>query len=206
MRHISLTAWITALVPVCLVVLAGPLLADDPDEYDSYYPTHARGYVSSLWDTDQFDDINLFNGNMTARIPLGPPLHAGGDARLQLALHYNSSVWAQEDRCSGHQVIDNQVDQCQGFGGSALLGTSYVGLGWSLELGHIAQKTDTALFIVTADGGEHQLFANRFGGYDAWGDCVMDSVDDTCHTRDGTDIKVVWKGTSAGYEAHLGMK
>ena len=160
MRRASLSA---AILICAILAVAASVHADDPDEYDSYYPAHARGYVSSLWDSDQFDDINLFNGNLTGRIPLGPALYAGGDARLQLALQYNSTVWAEEDRCSGHPAFYNQVDQCHGYGGAAMLGDIHVGLGWSLELGHITQKTATARFIVTADGSEHQLFAARFG-------------------------------------------
>ena len=41
---------------------------------------------------------------------------------------------------------------------------------------------------MTPDGGEHQLFSDRFTLYSY--DCSLDSNGDVCYTRDGTDIKV----------------
>jgi RHS repeat-associated protein len=168
-------------------------------DYDEYYPSHARGYVSNPYEGTDFGNINLYNGNLTAGIPLGPTLHAGGDAKLQLALHYNSKIWDESrERRNGCTGLD-----CDRQGMGTLLGTARVGLGWTLEFGHISTAEGGGLVLHTADGGQHKLYEYRFGRY--WGpvgplDCVIEETGDVCYTRDGTDIKVE-RLLTGGYQA-----
>ncbi len=185
-----------------LAISGASVSAQDPTDYAAYYPTHARGHVNTIFDAGGIDDINLFTGNLTLSVPLGPPLHPGGDLTFQLALHYNSSVWEHEKRCSGHIYSPVQCDQ---FGTGALLGAPDVGLGWSLEVGHISPRFPGELFLITPDGGEHQLFTSRFGTYDLGpgaAACTMPDLESSCYTRDGSDVKVVRTGDQT-YRAHF---
>jgi hypothetical protein len=174
-------------------------------EYNDYYPIHAKGYVNSPFAGSEFDNINLFNGNLTASIPLGPTLHAGGDARLQLALHYNSKIW---DESRKRRNGCGTTTDCGRQGMGTLLGTVHAGLGWTLELGHISTP-GLDVMLHTADGAQHQLFNSRFGAYGGYstreGEEGMRfetcdwSVESTCYTRDGTDIKVKREPESDSY-------
>ncbi|MCP4898667.1 MAG: RHS repeat-associated core domain-containing protein [bacterium] len=195
---------LAALTLVFLFGIAGTILGQGitRPEYDTYYPSHAKGYVNHPFEGSEFDNINLYNGNLTASIPLGPTLHAGGDVKLQLALQYNSKIWDQSRKrvggCTGAH--------CDRLGLGTLQGTVHAGLGWTLELGHISYA-EGGLTLHTADGGQHELFPSRFGAYWEGGPdpgpkkCSIQGVGDFCYTRDGTDIKVGYPDEGDGYVA-----
>lgn len=221
-RQLMIWRGATVVALAWSLVLAMPGLAQDPVgenelDYDSFYPLHAKGFVDNVFQVNGIDDVNLFNGNLTATIPLGPALHPGADLTFQLALHYNSKVWAFEGRCPedehyGDDDFDPPDDfhevPCEESGRGALVGPRYAGLGWSLELGHITRQYDPAKdqtegFLVTPDGAQHQLFGCRLSEIGDPSTCAatMPAPDDlpppdpgtrvihqSWYTRDGSNI------------------
>src|SRR5512134_656324 len=52
----------------------------------------APGYTNSVFHHEDLDSINLYNGQLTLPIALGPSYPIGPKLRLQLTLVYNSRV------------------------------------------------------------------------------------------------------------------
>ena len=90
-------------------------------------PDGAPGYVRSVFDHGQIDSINLYNGQLTLPIPLGPAYPIGPSLKLQLALTYNSQV----------DTFGKPLAQSADFSYKPLAGNPSLGIGWSLTLGAI---------------------------------------------------------------------
>lgn len=74
-------------VLLSLLLCAIPLLAQE-------HPNIARGFTPEhMYDFSAIDSVNMFNGNMTLRIPIGPELRANGVMPYRLTLAYNSGSW-----------------------------------------------------------------------------------------------------------------
>ncbi|MFV1988885.1 MAG: hypothetical protein ACC682_16555, partial [Gemmatimonadota bacterium] len=172
----------------------------DLDDYDGYYPMRARGYANNIFELNGLDNVNLYNGNLALGIPIGPALDPGGGPTLQVALHYNSKIWANESRFT--RPYDHS--QPGGNGSGALLGTHYAGLGWSLEFGHIALSPEGFYYLVTPDGAQKRLFTCRLGDYLA---CYQSTgyFDDptTYYTRDGSDIRAEYDSVIGSWKLYF---
>src|SRR5215471_6043200 len=111
-------------------------------------PDGAPGYVKSVFDHGQADSINLYNGQLTLPIPLGPTYPIGPRLKLQLVLSYNSQV----------DNFGKPFVQSPDFSYRPLAGNPSLGIGWSLTLGAIksCQHGNTyGVCYYGADGSQH---------------------------------------------------
>src|ERR1019366_8822966 len=61
-------------------------------------PALEKGFSpDKLYQFGDIDSINTFNGNLTARIPLGPSYPINGGMSYKLGLTYNSKIWDYEE-------------------------------------------------------------------------------------------------------------
>ena len=121
-------------------------------------PALEKGFSpDKLYQFGDIDSINTFNGNLTARIPLGPSYPINGGMSYKLGLTYNSKIWDYEE-----------VPACTlcplPAGATAIMTIpsrrSNAGLGWLLSFGRIitkANSTNTGLYDVyeSPDGADH---------------------------------------------------
>ncbi len=190
--HGLLVAALAAATVLCLPPPAQAQLTSLPYDYDTYYPIHAKGFVNNAFDSHGIDNVNLFNGDLALQIPLGPPLHPGGDLRFQLALTYNSKIWATDPRCPDEEIFDeiNPQSSCTTAGKGVLVGPRYAGLGWSLELGHMAGRA-----LHMPDGTRHEFYRCRTGDPETSEsllgqvDCADASDPRFWYTRDGSNLR-----------------
>lgn len=119
----------------------------------------APGYVNSVFHHAQVDSINLYNGQLTIPIAIGPSYPVGPRLRFQLTLTYNS------------RSIDYGAPTTQSpdFFYKPLVGNPSLGSGWELTLGAIKNcKHGTILGVCyfAADGSQH-MFATGSKASDA---------------------------------------
>ncbi len=128
----------------------GRLKGTSGGEYtiDIMGPRLARGYgVDRLFhNIEDLDSINLFNGNLTVSLPIGPPQEVSQSLAYGLSLQYNSNVW---DRQSKHYQ-DTQV-----FRPTT---STNVGAGWSLHLGRLCEPYDAYWFLNLSDEEKDKVF------------------------------------------------
>ena len=116
-------AW---MLLVYAMTIAASVSAQNGPDND---PDAAPGYVHSVFDRGPIDSINLYNGQLTIPIPLGPSYPIGPRLKLQMAMTYNSTV----DNYG--RPLNGQQDPS--FFYKPLAGNPSLGIGWSLTLGAI---------------------------------------------------------------------
>jgi RHS repeat-associated protein len=141
------------------------------------HPNTARGFNSSgSFNPGDIDNINLFNGNLVIRIPIGQTYAVNGGLSFQLTLVYNNNVWDyqqdQSDTGSITQAIPNRM--------------SNAGLGWMVSLGRLnpPSSTDvdtTRTTYMTPDGSLHTFYHTLHEGEAA--------VAGVQYTRDGSYLR-----------------
>ncbi len=114
----------------------------------------APGYVQSVFHHGEVDSINMYNGQLTVPIALGPSYPVGPKLRVQVALTYNS-------RSTDYGAPSN-LEQSPYFFFKPLAGNPSLGSGWELTLGAIktckhGQIVGNCYFA--PDGSQHM-----FGG------------------------------------------
>src|SRR5262249_42280787 len=106
-----------------LLFLSRPGAAQNTLDND---PDGAQGYVNNVFHQSSVDSINLYNGQLTIPIALGPSYPVGPKLKLQLYLTYNSRVW--------------DYSRTSAFGGDTLRmfgGDPALGIGWTFTMGAI---------------------------------------------------------------------
>ena len=154
-----------------IVFAAASLFADE-------HPNDARGFAADkVYDVHDVDTVNMFNGNLTIRIPLGPSFRANALISYQYALYYNSHVWRFDE-------IDLPETHYQ----ASPRKPYNAGLGWSLSFGRLTGPNSSAdgtrFTFESPDGAEH-LFSNAQHGGGApplW--------TQTGYTQDGTYLRM----------------
>jgi RHS repeat-associated protein len=164
MRHkILLASILWILCTVAARAQSGP--DNDPDT--------APGYINSVFRHGQVDSINLYNGQLTIPISLGPSYPVGPKLKFQAVLTYNSRKFDY-----GHPTIQPPDFVYQPFVGNPALGQ-----GWDFTLGAIKlckQGNTGGVCYFGADGSQHmfnqgsktgdasQLYLSGAGPYDMW--------------------------------------
>lgn len=117
-----------------------PVLARSQQEH----PNVSTGLKSeNLFLATGGDNVNLYSGNLTYKIPLGVPLSAGPNLKLSATLVYNSSIWT------------NWLIEYMGGQGPEKIsrphpsGDRIFGTGWQLHFGRLIP------------GGTKDIFQNR---------------------------------------------
>lgn len=75
-----------------LLLLALPLAAREDD------PALARGFQpGAVFNTNDIDSINAFNGNLLITVPVGPEFQTSGALRYRFTAHYESNIWEHRE-------------------------------------------------------------------------------------------------------------
>jgi RHS repeat-associated protein len=138
-------------------------------------PDGAPGYVQSVFHSGSVDSINMYNGQLTIPIAMGPSYPVGPKLRMQVVLTYNSRSTDYGAPTSGEQ---NHT-----FFFKPLAGNPSLGSGWEMTLGAIKSCKHGAISNVcyfAPDGSQHmfgsgarasdasQLYLSGSGPYDMW--------------------------------------
>ena len=143
----------TVLALALLGTFSALAMAQSGPDHD---PTDAPGYTQNLFHHDQVDSINVYNGQLTIPIAVGPSYPIGPKLKFQAMLIYNSTVWEY-----GLPAFPSE------------LGLYYVikadpslGIGWNFSVGAIkacgaphGTPSVRDICYVSPDGAEH-LFDN----------------------------------------------
>ncbi len=152
-------------------------------------PNSALGFQpGKSFQMGDFDTVNLFNGNLTVSIPLGPSFTPGGNLAYGLHLVYNGNAWVIHDD-TPPEAIPNRF--------------SNAALGWRVSLGELVAPQDPAILDISdggswiflgADGADHSFYltlhdeenGTNYAGSDAltFGTVVG-------YTRDGSYLRLV---------------
>ncbi len=149
MRHkILLASMVWALCAIAGRAQNGP--DNDPDG--------AKGYVDNLFHHSQEDSINLYNGQLTIPIAVGPSYPIGSKLKFQATLAYTSSVWEY-----GNPGPNNQSTLGLWM---PIKADPALGIGWSFTLGAIKPCgiVQNSVCYVSPDGAEY-LFDFSLTGY-----------------------------------------
>lgn len=102
--------------------------------------------------TSGLDNVNLFNGNLTITIPLGPDYPIGPGLSSQLRLVYNSQIWRTALACVG---IDGRD-----YSGVYVRGSPVLGSGWRLDFGYVHTEPEANdPDFLSPDGSAHRLIS-----------------------------------------------
>jgi len=113
-------------------------------------PDGAPGYVNSVFHHGQVDSVNMYNGQLTVPISLGPSYPVGPKLRVQVVLTYNS-------RSVDYGAPTTQSPE---FFYRPLVGNPSLGSGWELTPGAIKNCKHGAITGVcyfAADGSQHMF-------------------------------------------------
>ncbi|MCH9646649.1 MAG: hypothetical protein K0U98_00345 [Deltaproteobacteria bacterium] len=125
-------------------------------------PVNARGTsVSSSFQFGDVDSVNLFNGNLSLRLPIGPTYPAGGSLSHGLTLAYNSNIWDWVEACEVPMGMGGEPGPLYYQAPDPL---SNAGLGWTLNPGMVLAESNvdppspgrTTYF--SPDGGRHEFY------------------------------------------------
>lgn len=175
-----MSRWACLAAALCLSALWGtsPSIAQQ-------HPNTARGFgANGSFNPGDLDSVNLFNGNLVIRIPIGQSYPVNGSLSYGLSLVYNNNVWDYQ------QVAEDPVVQ-------ALPNrASNAGLGWMVSLGRLnpASSTDfdtNRTAYMSPDGSLHTFYPTLHDGEAA--------VAGVQYTRDGSYLRF----KSAGNEIEL---
>lgn len=164
---------------VLFVLLSSPLFAQQE-------PGLARGFApEKVFDLGDLDSINMFNGNLSLRIPLGPSYPVGGSLSYAFTLSYNSKVWDYETYAGYPRAIANR--------------RSNAGMGWLVSLGRLIPASDSSneenFWVYESPDGHDHLFYTKLHDTDPT-TALISGVTAVAYTRDGTYLRLLEKTTN----------
>jgi RHS repeat-associated protein len=169
------SSWNSLFLFICLSVFTSNAYAQQQ------HHNNERGLNAESYANDTIDNVNLYNGNLSLKVPIGQSYNAGGALKYQLMLIYNSSVWDFE--IEADRTGDPVRDRVQAIPDKK----TNVGLGWNLSLGALYSPRHSKFdnenqewIYVSADGSEHRFYDSMIG----------QSNDGKLYTRDGSYIRL----------------
>jgi YD repeat-containing protein len=114
-------------------------------------PNTTRGFAGKVYQLGDIDSVNVFNGNLTVRIPLGQSYTLGPTLSYQFVLTNNSKVWDYEVTLDGKRRAIPEA-------------YSEAGLGWTLSLGKLIRPRSWVSqddWIYVSPDGAHRGFSRR---------------------------------------------
>ena len=115
-------------------------------------PDSAPGFTNSVFHTPSVDSINLYNGQITVPIAVGPSYPLGPKLKYQAVLTYNSYG----------PDFPNSVRPA----GMLMAGDTAFGIGWSFTLGAIKYLPNVGYAYIAPDGSQHVfVFSGAGSGY-----------------------------------------
>lgn len=161
------------------------------------HPNLDRGFdPAKLYQFDQVDAIDLYNGRLTVQIPLGQRYQVGPALSYGLTLYYNSNVWDFEPA----QRNGGPGEPCMRAEPRERLDRDWdAGMGWRLSLGEltfrpIAEDLDEWTYI-GPDGADHRFYQTLHSGE------LRDPGHVYYYTRDGSYLRLVVEDESEPRQA-----
>jgi hypothetical protein len=125
-------------------------------------PNNARGFADKSFHMGDLDSVNVFNGNLVVRLPIGGAYPVGPSLKYQLILTNNSKVWDYEYVAFSEGPNDPERKRR-----AIPERESNSGLGWSLSLGRLIPPRAETLttpgngwIYLGSDGSQHEFFGN----------------------------------------------
>ncbi len=146
------------------------------------YPSLERGFTpEKLYQFGDVDDVNLMNGNLTLRIPIGGSYPVGKSLSYGLTLAYNMKAWDFEETGYQGQIYSKAVPDR----------LSNAGIGWVLTMGRLLSPTDPANEVggwlyLGPDGSEHSFYQ----GLQTVGTTGVDPCTSVCYSRDSSYLRL----------------
>jgi len=170
---------------IAVLLLASLFAAAPTSAQDN--PDVARGFsAAKLYQFGELDGVNLFNGNLTLALPMGPGYSANGNLSYSLTLTYNSNIWRFGERTWKH--YDTSGNYSYVTSKVAELDKTYnAGPGWKLSLGELLDAVDPD------NPGTHHVYIGEDGAHHAFFDTLHNyetSVSNTWFTRDGSYLRL----------------
>jgi RHS repeat-associated protein len=170
------------------------------------HPNVARGFhADKVYQFNGVDNINLYNGNLTVTVPLGPEYIGNGRLKYRFALVYNSQAWDREI----HSYEGN--GDCSGGQPPEWCGRQYVkaipskrsnaGMGWSLTLGRLMSPSDPATYPGPFGDGSFAWTYESPDGADHEFTLPDTQNASVLHTTDGSFLRLV--PISSSREVHF---
>ena len=140
-----------------------------------------RGLAAdTAYQLGEIDHINLFNGGLTLRIPMGSSYPVGPNLSLGLTLTYSSNGWDYDD------AVCTDMNGTHRYHVPVPSPHTNAGFGWRILPGKIYPDPDgPRTTYISGDGGEHGLYSQLHPGYPAAG-----AQPDTWFTSDATYLRV----------------
>jgi YD repeat-containing protein len=187
-------------IAVVLAVLSSTIIPTFT-EASSDHPDEAIGYREASYGLSQYETINLSNGNLTFRIPIGAVTTDGGLA-YNVALVHNSKMWETRPLCIDHVPYNGCAPGIPSQGEDRWItqqiatGIESYGWGWDLRPPRIDYAADivdpnTPASWIDPSGAKHYL-----AGAPPWAHtgshipCVLTDVNSECFTVDGSNFRV----------------
>jgi YD repeat-containing protein len=115
--------------------------------------------ADGLYQFSGLDSVNLFNGNLIARIPIGSTYHVNGGFKYGFTLFYNSKVWDYDqtpDPAGSDQTATTAYPNW----------SSNAGVGWRLSLGRLIgttkAQTNSSRWIYEGPAGDEHVFVPSY--------------------------------------------
>src|SRR5262245_61189361 len=109
----------------------------------SYDQNTARGFAGKAYQFGEPDSVNLFNGNLTVRLPLGQAYTVSPTLSYRFMLTANSKIWDYQ------QTFPNTTMPIPETYSDA-------GMGWNVSLGRLYQPLQSTTWsYVGPDGSSH---------------------------------------------------
>jgi RHS repeat-associated protein len=198
------TLFFIKAIAVVLAVLSSTIIPTFT-EASSDHPEEAIGYREGSYGLSQYETINLSNGNLTFRIPIGSVTTDGGLA-YNVALIHNSKMWETRPLCMNFPPINTCSPGVPGEGDDMWVtqqiatGIESYGWGWDLRPPRIDYAADvvdpdTPTSWIDPSGAKHYL-----AGAPAWDHtggqsgihvpCVLTDTSSECFTVDGSNFRI----------------
>src|SRR5437764_10060730 len=144
---------------VVLLLLVFPAATTKAD-----HPNVARGFdIGRPYQMNGIDNVNLFNGNLTVAIPIGPRYHVNANLSYGLTAVYSGNVWdsIQLFHCDSGAYQTKVVPNRR----------SNAGIGWTLSLGRLFQGNHAPMeetppggwYYESPDGALHDFESSLHG-------------------------------------------
>jgi hypothetical protein len=160
------------LLFLALISSASSVFAADPFQSKGFSP-------DKVFAVGDIDSVNVFNGNLIVRVPIGQVYTVGPTLQYQFMLTYNGKIW--------DYVMEDPIPPGEGYDYLSPIRTSRPerrsnsGLGWTLSLGRLLPANSTVepfhgWIYIASDGSEHE---------------IIDAVDPTTAvSRDGSYLRL----------------
>jgi YD repeat-containing protein len=168
-----------------LAALALPLFA-------AQHVNLAKGFnANSVYQTNDYDSVNAFNGNLTLSVPIGNTYAVTDGFPLKFVLYNNSNVWESETYTGPNCSVD-------AFSVAFPHRRTNAGIGWILTLGRLFDPFDPNggngnWIYESPDGAEHPFSPQPAG-------VGGNSVGGVMYTRDGSFLRMTPSGTARKIE------